>query len=347
MDILDIFDIKQLALNNNNIYSLPLEMLISILKYTDVITVSNLSCANKYFNNTINNNLWGIIDKLHKHTDTILIPKTIRTYNKYRYLVDWNNIIMYNQQHNKIIPEDVIIWIPDIQDLQTIAVYQTLSEKIIRMLYNRIEWSTLLSKQLIPLDIIYYIVNSQNDTWSLSNADWFNIWSYQKVDCAFVTRFIDKVEWYALSTNKEMVSFDFINMFGKHIVWQEFTKHSIHENILEYYTDKFDFVCWNNISRYTELSDAFMKLHLKNLDIGTLIRYQSISQTLLDEMVNNFNDTDIDFYMQNIGTYQKISRQFITRFKYCLSLRVLIRNKLIPRSDIHNIYGDGNGDGGS
>jgi lipoate synthase len=90
-----------------------------------------------------------------------------------------------------------------------------------------------------------------------------------------------------------------------------------------------------------------MKLHLKNLDIGTLIRYQSISQTLLDEMVNNFNDTDIDFYMQNIGTYQKISRQFITRFKYCLSLRVLIRNKLIPRSDIHNIYGDGNGDGGS
>lgn len=330
--------LRQLNLNNStNIYNLPLEMLIYILKYTDVITVNNLSCVNKYFNNTINKNLWMIIDKLHKHTDTILIPKTIWTYNKYRYLVDWNNIIMYNQQHNKVIPEDVIVWIPDIQDLQTIAVYQSLSEDTIYRLYNKIEWSTLLSKQIVPLDIIYYIINSQGN---ISATDWFNIWSYQKVDCAFVINFLDKVEWYALSTNKEIVSIDFINMFGKHIVWQEFTKHSIHENILEYYIDKFDFVCWNNISRYTELSNAFMKLYLKNLDIGTLIRYQSISQTLLDEIVDNFNDSDIDFYMQNIGTYQKISKPFIVRFKMYLPLRVLIRNKSIPRSYIHDIYGD-------
>jgi hypothetical protein len=284
----------------------------------------------------INDNLWTIIDNLYKQTGTILIPKNIQTYKKYRYLVDWNNIIMYNQQYNKIIPEDVIIWIPDIQDLQIIAVYQSLSENTIRMLYNKIDWSILLSKQIVPLDIIYHIVNSSE----LSVTDWFNIWLYQKVDCAFVTTFFNKVEWHALSMNKEVVSVDFINMFGKYIIWQEFTKHSIHENILEYYIDKFDFICWNNISRYTELSDRFMKRYLKQLDLGTLIRYQSISQTLLDEIVDNFNDNDVDFYMQNIGMYQKISKKFIIRYKYYLPLRVLIRNKHIPRSDIHTIYGN-------
>lgn len=338
---MNMLDITRLNLNKNenNIW-LPLETWMHILKFTDIVTMSNLCCVNQYFNNMINNNLWMIIDKLHKYTDTILIPKTIWTFNKYRYLIDWNSIIMYNQQHNKIIPEDVILWIPDIQDLQTIAVYQTLSEETITMLYDKIDWSTLLSKQIVPIDIIYYIVNSQNDTWSLSNADWFNIWAYQKLDCAFVTRFLDQAEWHALSSNKEMVSFDFISMFGENIIWQEFTKHSIHENILEFYIHKFDFVCWNNISRYTELSNEFMKRHLKNLDIGTLIRYQSISQPLLDEIVNNFNDTDIDFYMQNIGTYQKLSKQFIQRFKTYLPLRVLIRNKWIPRSQIHSIYGN-------
>lgn len=324
-------------LNNSNLSILPLEILMYVLKYTDVITVSKLSCVNKYFNNMINDNLWNIIDKLYKHTDTILIPKTIQTYNKYLYLVDWNNIIMYNQQHNKIIHEDVIIWIPDIQDLHIIAVYQTLTEKTIRMLYNKIDRSILLSKQIVPLDIIYYIISSSHD---ISVTDWFNIWLYQKVDCAFVTTFFDKVEWHALSMNKEVVSVDFINMFGKYIIWQEFTKHSIHENILKYYIDKFDFICWNNISRYTELSDTFMKLHLQNLDLGTLIRYQSIPPTLLEEIVENFNDNDIDFYMQNIGTYQKISKKFICRYKYYLPLRVLIRNKHIPRSDIHTIYGN-------
>jgi hypothetical protein len=320
----------------------PLEILINVLKFTDVLTVSKLCCVNKHFNNTISSNLWMIIDELNKQTDTILIPKTIYTYNKYRYLIDWNNIIMYNQSHNKNIPEDVIVWIPDIHDLQNIITYQTLSEETIRAVYQKTEWSTLLLKQTVPLDIIYNIIAWQSDQstiWFLSTNDWFNIWSYQKVDCEFVSRFLDKVEWYALSSNKEVVSFDFISKFGDQIIWQEFTKHGIHENILEFYVNKFDFICWNNISRYTELSDRFIRLYLKYLDIGTLIRYQSLSNDLLNEIVDNFNDFDKDFYMQNIGTYQKISRTFIERYKSYLPLRVLIRNKLVPRSYIHNIYG--------
>lgn len=344
----DTLNISRLKLTQNceknsfcktNIDYLPFETLVHILKYTDVKTLGNLCSVNKYFNNIISVNLWMIIDSLYKYTDTILIPKTIWTYNKYRYLIDWNTIIMYNQQHNMTIPEDVVIWIPDIQDLQMIAAYQTLSEETITILYDRIEWSTLLSKQSVPINIIYYIIDSQTDIWSLSNADWFNIWSYQKLDCDFVTRYFDKVEWHALSSNKEIVSFDFISKFGEHIVWQEFTKHSIHENILEYYIHKFDFICWNNISRYTELSDKFMKCHLKHLDIGSLIRYQSISDQLLNEIVDNFSDTDMDFYMPNIATYQNLSQPFVEKYKMYLPLRALIRNKWVAKSIIHKIYG--------
>lgn len=325
--------------NVTGIRDIPLEILINILKFTDVKTVSNLCCINKYFNDTISRNLWIIIDKLYIYTDTVLIPNTIWTYNKYRYLVDWNNIIMYNQQCNKSIPDDIVLWIPDIQDLQTIAIYQTLSEYTIRIIYPKVEWGTLLLKQTVPLDIIDLIIHSQNNDWQLSNIDWCNIWLFQKVDCDFISRYLDKVEWHALSSNKEVVSIEFISKYGNQIIWQEFTKHSIHENILEFYIDKFDFICWNNISRYTELSESFMKSYLKHLDIGTLIRYQSLSEGFLDEIVYNFNDSDKEFHMQSIGTYQKISKQFIERHKYYLPLRVLIRNKHIPRSYIHSIHG--------
>jgi hypothetical protein len=318
-----------------NKFLLPYELWIEIFKYTNVKTLGNMSCVNRYFNERLNVDLWSIIDKLYDSINKIIIPKTKLTFDKYRYLIDWNSIILYNQQHNKNIPEDVIEWIPDNVDLEMICTYQTFSEKLIRKIYNKLSWSSLLSKQTVPIDIIdYHITNGV----IFSNTDWYNIWSKQKIDVNFVTKYIDNIQWHPVSSNKNAVSFEFIQLYSQHIVWQEFTKHGISESIIVYFLDKFDFFSWSNLCRYTELSCDFIKSHLSYLDIASILRYQTLSDVLLNEIVDNFNDTDFDFNFNTIGIYQKLSKQFILKYKRYLPLRIVIRNKQIPRSVIHDIY---------
>jgi len=316
----------------------PIEILSKILKYTDVITISKMSCLNHYFNRVIDRNLWFLIDNLNYHTKTILLPNTIFTYHKYRYLIDWGDIILYNQDHGLIIPDNVIQWIEDIVDLEMICVYQKLSDDTIRLLYPRISPSSLLLKQDVPLDIINYMIHSQNETWTLSPSDWYNICHYQNIDCQFVDDNLENIQWHPLSCNKNIVSYDFIYKYGNNIIWQEFTKHGIHESVLDYFVDKFDFICWNNISRFTQLSDNFLKTYLQHLDRSTILRYQQIPEQLLIEIVESFNDFDKDFYFQTIATYQKLSFDFIKKYKSYLSLRAIIRNKNIRKSIIHELY---------
>ena len=81
-----------------------------------------------------------------------------------------------------------------------------------------------------------------------------------------------------MSGNKSIVSVDFIRYFSNDIIWQEFTRHGIHEEILESYIEKFDLICWNNISRYTELSNRFIIDNIVNLEFDLLIRYQTLSE---------------------------------------------------------------------
>ena len=152
---------------------IPIELWTNIFKYSNVSTISKCNCLNRYFNNIIDNNLWMLIDNLYNFTDSILIPKTINTFYKYRYLVDWGDIILYNQQFDLTIPEDVILWIPDNVDLEAVVLYQSLSENVIRHIYHRVSWSTLLANQHVPLDIIYGII--QDTSMHMNNEYWLKI----------------------------------------------------------------------------------------------------------------------------------------------------------------------------
>ena len=327
--------------NSNIIYrldNLPVDIVIHIMKYTNVPTISKMNYANRHFNQIIDNSIWELVDNLITDTDTILIPKTIETFKKYRYLVDWSNIMLYNRENNTTIPEDVIKWIPDNIDLDMICVYQTFSEDLIRHIYLKVSHGSLIAKQVLPLDILYSIVDTQNDLGQLSSIDWDNIWEYQKVDVNFIKRYIDNINWYNLSFNKEVISYDFIREFGENLIWEEFTKHGIHENILIYFIHKFNWVSWINICRYTELSNDFIVQYLDHLDMSSLLRYQKLSETLIEKIISNFDDFDKDFHFQSIGTYQKLSKNFIKRYKEYLPLRIIIRNKKIKRSIIHEIY---------
>lgn len=312
---------------------IPVEIWINIFKYIDIKSVSNLICTNRFFTNLINSQFWYIIDVTNDDSVDRLIPATYETYNKYIYLIDWHSIIMYNQSNNKKIPESVIKWIPNNKDLQVITIYQTFSESLVRYIFHKINSHTLLSTQIIPINILHHII----ETTTLNNQDWYCIWNKQPIDCNFIDTHIDNIQWNPLSSNKHSVTHKIINKYGENLVWHEFTKHSINENVLKLFTHKFDFICWNNISRYTLLSEDFIKTFLDFLDIGCLVRYQKLPQSFIGELINKLSDFEFDLHFQTICTYQKLSKDFLLRYKNHYNFRTLIKNKQIPRSIIYEL----------
>ena len=192
--------------------------------------------------------------------------------------------------------------------------------------------------QDLPLDILYLFAES--NTYVLNNADWYTIWTKQTVNYDFIVKYEDYIQWHPLCGNKSCVSFKFINSYHSKIIWSEFTKHSINEKILEQFVDRFDFISWNNISRYTQLSDGFIKKYIIYLDLGCIFRYQKLSSELLNTLIESFTNDEFVFYFQSICLYQKLTSQFIIKYKDKIMIKHLIRNKNIPKSILYSIYGD-------
>lgn len=327
--------------SNEIVKLLPSEMWSEIFKYTDIKSLSNLICTNTFFKNMIYNQFWYTIDNIIKHNIKSidgLIPATIQTFNKYIYLVDWSTIVLHNQNNNKKIPESTIVWISNNIDLQIISTYQKFSDDLIRQIYHKISYKTLLSSQSIPDDILNILIEKNIFT----HQDWYNVWEKHPIDYNFLISNIDNVQWHPLSSNKNIVCYEIIQNYGENIIWQEFTKHSINESILQLFTHKFDFICWSNIVRFTELSDKFIKNNLKHLDVGSLIRYQSLSKDLLNDIVSKFTETDFFFYFISILSYQEISKDFLLKYFNIeprqTMLRALVKNKKVPRSLLHELY---------
>lgn len=315
----------------------PIEIWIHILQYIDLLTLTKLICCNKYFMELISDRRWFFIDNMID-SGPLLIPMTMETFQNYKYCIDWSHIILQNEKSGKNIPESVIEWITEGQELEMISTYQKFSNKLLYKLINSISCKNLLNNQDLPLDILYWFAES--DTYTLTNSDWYAIWSKQKVDYNFIVKYEEYVQWHPLCGNTSCVSFDFINRYHEKIIWQEFTKHSINEKILEKFIGRFDFICWNNISRFTELSNDFIKKNLEYLDLGSVFRYQKLSKDLLNLLVDSFTIDEFVFYFQSVCLYQKLSSDFILKYKDKIVLKHLIRNKNIPKTILSSIYGN-------
>ena len=318
--------------------SLPVEIWIHIFKYIDLPTLSVLNYTNTFFYKIISRDKWFFIDNMNNNFNlnaNVHVPLTKETFLNYKYCIDWSQIILKNESTGNKIPENVIEWIEDKQDLEIISTYQKISNNLINKLFNKISYKNLINHQDLPLNILYQIAN--NDV-NLNNTDWYVIWSKQKIDFNFIVSNINNVQWHPLSGNRHSVSFELINQYYDKIVWQEFTKHSINENILEKFIHKFDFICWNNISRFTELSNNFITKYITYLDLGSVFRYQKLSSELLYNLVDSFTLDEFEYYFQSICLYQKLSSDFIIKYKDKITLKFLIRNRNIPRSVLSFIY---------
>lgn len=324
-------------ITNYKIEEFPIEILVQILKYIDLRALSKLTCCNKLMYKTISNNKWVFVDNLIDSSD-LLIPLTKETYFNYKYYVDWSHIILQNEKTGYKIPESVIEWISDTQDLLIISSYQEFSHDLIYKLIDKISCKNLLNNQNLPIDILYSFIDS--DTYILTSADWYTIWTKQTVNYEFIIKYEEYIQWHPLCGNKSCVSFEFINRYHSKIIWPEFTKHSINEKILELFVDRLDFISWNNISRNTQLSDEFIKKYLLYLDLGCIFRYQTLSLELLNTLTESFTNDEFVFYFQSICLYQKLTSEFIIKYKDKITIKHLIRNKNIPKAILHSIYGN-------
>lgn len=322
---------------NSIIEEFPIEILVNVLKYIDLRALSKLTCCNKSIRKIISDNKWFFVDNIIDN-NILFIPLTRETFYNYKYCVDWSQIILQNEKTGYKIPESVIEWIEDVQDLEIISSYQNFSHGLIYKLINKISCKNLLNNQDLPLDILHWFADS--DTYMLNNADWYTIWSKQTINYDFIVKYEDYIQWHPLCGNKSCVSVEFINRYHNKIIWPEFTKHSINEKILERFVDSLDFISWNNISRYTQLSDEFIKKYLIYLDLGCIFRYQILSLELLNTLVESFTNDEFVFYFQSICLYQKLTLEFIKKYKDKIRIKHLIRNKNIPKVILHSIYGD-------
>lgn len=313
---------------------LPVELWFNIYSYIDIRTLSKMIYANKYFNNVIVSNKWKIVDTIIKSDRVISIPKKEETLISWKYLVDWESIIQDNLDNldNLRLDDEVLEWLDDNLILSKVSVYQKFSEKIIRIVFDKISFKNLLQYQILPLDLIYRIVES---IAILDTIDWYNIWSRQDIDEIFVKKYINNINWYAVSLNKNVLSYNFINLYSDKLIWQEITKHSLNENIIEKYIDKIDLFCWMNVLNSKLSSDFIEKYNdkiIKNGHINLLLRFQLLNEKLLEKILNNYDEVNY------ISLYQKLSFNFILKYKEKLILKSLIRNKYILKEYLYKIY---------
>lgn len=311
---------------------LPVEVWFVILKNVSLIDLSRLICINKYLYNLIKQNKWRLVDNLNEKSFKI-IPKTKETFINFKYSIDWVSIILDNKENKNYIPDYVIEWIEDKQILEYMCIYQTFSEDTIRKVFSKINWRTLLLYQRkIPLDLIKYLV----ERYEISSFQmWDLIWLNENLDLNFITKYINNVRWHVISSNKEIITFDLIEKYGDRLILHEITKHGINEIIIKHYLSKMDMICWTNISQFTKLSMEFIKLHIDKLNLQFILTYQVIDEEFLEILIERLNELDKTMFFQSIALNQKLSYNFIQKYKNDLCIQNLIRNKKILRNDIY------------
>lgn len=313
---------------------LPVEIWFIILRNVSFLDLSRLMCINRYLYNLIQQNKWKLVDNLNEKSSN-MIPRTKETFINFKYSVDWVSMILDNKENKNYIPDYVIEWIEDRKILEYMCIYQTFSENTIRKIFDKINWRLLLLYQKkIPLNLINYIV----ETYEMTFENWNLVWLNENLDLNFITKYINNVRWHVISSNKEVISFSLIEKYGDRLILHEITKHGINEKIILYYLSKMDIICWANVSQFTKLSMEFIRKYIDKLNLQYILNYQDIDESFLEILLETLSDFEKTMFFQSIALNQKLSYNFILKYKNDLCIQNLIRNKKVLRNDIYVIF---------
>jgi hypothetical protein len=306
---------------------LPNETILRILGHTDLRTLSTLMCCNKKLYTLFNHNnfKWEVIDNLKNLENHV--PRTRQTYEEYRYCVDFKTLL-----YNKVkIPEKVIETFEDLIDFSMLSAYQTLSETLVRKYHQRIDFLKLICHQKLPNDML-----AEYLTLDMDPSRWYQICKHQKLDTISIEKYYDKINWHALSQNKEALTLEIILKYSEKLIWQEVTNLGLSEEVISMFLHKMDMFAWSNISYTSCLSSGFIRKYKDKLNIMALLTCQSLGEDVIEELIEYSGDTQ---YWLKVCTSQPISMQFIIKHIEKLSLHLLIRNAKIKKSHLKAIFG--------
>lgn len=313
---------------------IPEEMWMEVIQYCDIKTLSNLQRVDKYMYNFIKSKKYDVIDKMNVRL-VQNIPKNKFTYNAYKYIIDFDELIM----RKKTLHDNVIIEFDDMINFSLLSNMQKLSEQILRRYYNKMSVNDIINNQTLPYDVLKDLILS-ND---FDANQWYILCKGQHFDVPLVEQYIEKVDWHALSQNKHVMSREFMEKYSDKLYWIEVSNLGICEDLILRYFDKINNrITWNNITFASKLSIGFIKqfLHLfVEYDcIMALLSCQMVDENILEKILEQMQNEHTNIW-KKISSYQYISKEFIVKYKKQLSIRLLKKNTKVPRKVLHEVFG--------
>lgn len=101
----------------------------------------------------------------------------------------------------------------------------------------------------------------------------------------FVRKFSQYADWDLLSENYGIdMPLDMIRAYSSNVVWISLLKNRLFsEEFLREMVPHFNYDCWQFISKYQRLSEAFIRDFPEKVDWPLIVKYQPITQKFLDE----------------------------------------------------------------
>jgi hypothetical protein len=274
--------------------------------------------------------LWDYIDALPSQK-LFPIPRNKATLDKFFYIIDWTSIVCNNQE----IPEQVLTELVDDVDLVAISSKQKLSHEFIRKHFDKLPAHHLIHNQSVTADILEKIIST--DARVIAT---YALWEKHFIDYNFVKKYVNYVNWMALSSNKNALNANVIDEFHEQLFWPEMSKHGLAEWIIQKYIHKIDKFSWSNIAFFSHLSPQFIIQHIDDLNLLTILHSQELEPEFIIQLVQygleEYDEVDL---WNKVSANQRLNRAFIEKHKSKLSLRLLIRNPRIKRKDLVHVFG--------
>ena len=166
---------------------------------------------------------------------------------------------------------------------------------------NQIEWEKLLSEREISENII--------DSCA-EYIPWDTLLKYQKLSEELIERHLDKIDWF-VAFEYQYFSEEFIERHLDKAKWCKICQYQkLSENFIEKHSDKID---WFEVSYSQKLSEDFIFNNLNKLEIRGILRYQHLSETALQKIVDGNLLKIYSSDMQLLCKYNQLSEDFINR----------------------------------
>lgn len=313
---------------------IPRELWMEIIQYCDIKTLSSLQCADKCMYSFVKSKKYEMIDKMNIKLGNN-IPKNKLTYDTYKYIIDFDELIMRKNE----LDDNVIIEFEDIINFSLLSNMQKLSEQILRRYYNKMSVNDIINNQTLPYDVLQQLILS-ND---FDANQWYILCKGQRFDVPLVEQYIEKVDWHALSQNKHAMTREFMLNYSDKLYWIEVSNLGICEDLILRYFDKINNrIIWNNITFASKLSIGFIKqfLHLfVEYDcIMALLSCQKVDEEIVDKILVQMPNGHTNIW-KKISSYQYISKEFVIKYKEQLPIRLLKKNTKVPRKVLHEVFG--------